>query len=127
LHSDAHLEIYLSIRNAGSNSYIHVSWLSPLHPKIEEFGRKQVEAVLRSLPDDPIRASRKTTISYSSSSWSVMFIPAGHALGLAEKIFPVMIELWEAWSKAVESHPDPLNILVDSVTRGVPYPDWLSP
>lgn len=129
LRGDNHLEIFLFVRNAGAHSRVSVSWNSPLHPEIEQFGREIVEGALASLPDDPIKISRKTEIIRGVAHWSITFIPADHALDLAAKIFPQMIELWNAWCRAAEANPGNIDMHITAITRNLlsPLPDWLSP
>lgn len=127
LRGDNHLEIYLCVRNAGNRSSVSISWDSPRHPEIEHFGRAVIQDILNSLPDDPIKASRKTTIGRSIASWSISFVPADHALDLAGKIFPTMIELWSGWCRAVAENPYDLDMSVLSILRNQPVdlPVWL--
>jgi len=127
MRGDNHLEIYLCVTNAGSRSSVSVSWISPRHPEIEQFGGSVVRDVLNSLPDEPIRISRKTTITYGVNHWSIVFIPADHALNLAGKIFPAMIKLWTGWCRAVEANPDNLDMNVLSIVIKQPaeLPAWL--
>lgn len=129
LHGDNHLEIYLCVRNAGARSYVSISWDSPRHPEIEEFGRAVVEGALASLPDDPIRISRKTTISRSIASWSIFFVPAEHALDLAERIFPTFKDLWNGWCRAKAANPHNLDMPVLSIVKQHPteLPEWFRP
>lgn len=129
LRGDNHFEIYLCARNAGSHSRVSVSWESPRHPALEKFGRGILERILADLPDDPLQATRRTQTSHRIASWSITFVPAAHALDLAAKIFPQMIELWNAWCRAVEANPGDIDMHITSITRNLlsPLPEWLKP
>ena len=116
----------MCIRNAGIRSRVSISWNSERQPDVERYGRSVVEEAVASLPDDPIRASRSTTITYGANNWSISNVPAFHALDLANRIFPKMMELWNAWCEARTGQPDSVNFTATVVRkRPVDLPAWL--